>query len=190
MIFILLSALCTLSLDTYGHVKISTTTVVSNSCFAFYTNESYTYYSNIGSDIVLVQCSLNTIGYMLLYIAIFEFICAQSPHSMKGLLIGAYFAIKGVFQLFGIIIVYLPFTQWKWHVRFPHCGFVYYLINVIIGFSGIVAYTCIARKYHYRERDEPDNIYRYAEEYYANAQDESSQGYDNSRDDLDVYTIN
>ena len=183
MIIILFSALCTLSLDTYGHVKISKAV----SCFAVYTNESYAYSFDIASDILIIQCCLNTVGYLLLYIAIFEFICAQSPHSMKGLLIGSHFAIKGVFQLFGITIVYLPFTQWKWQLRFPSCGFVYYLINVVIGFVGIVAYTCIARKYQYRQRDEPDNTYRYAEEYYANAQDESSYGYDNS---LNIHTIN
>ena len=36
--------------------------------------------------------------------------------------------------------------------------------------------TRVARQYQYieRERDEPDNIYRYAEDYYANAQDETS----------------
>ena len=53
-----------------------------------------------------------------------------------------------------------------------------------------MAYTCVARQYQYRERDEPDNIYRYAEDYYANAQDESSYGYDNDDDNLNVRTIN
>ena len=35
-------------------------------------------------------------------------------------------------------------------------------------------YTRVARQYQYRERDEPDNIYHYVEDYYANAQDELS----------------
>ena len=46
-----------------------------------------------------------------------------------------------------------------------------------------MAYTCVARQYQYRVRDEPDNIYRYAEEYYANARDEPNY------DSLDVHTI-
>ena len=33
------------------------------------------------------------------------------------------------------------------------------------------------------------NIYRYAEEYYANVQDESSYGYDNDADNLNVEAI-
>ena len=54
---------------------------------------------------------------------------------------------------------------------------------------GIIAYVITARKYQYRERDEPDNIYRYAEEYYANTQDESNYDYDDY-DNLNVETIN
>ena len=139
---------------------------------------------------LVIQYSLNAVGYMLLYIAVYEFICSQSPHAMKGLVIGTFFAIKGVFQLLGVVIIYLPFgIGWNIVRSFPSCGFVYYLINVIIALIGIVAYTCVARKYQYRVRDEPDNIYRYAEEYYANAQDKPNYDYDDY-DNLDVHTIN
>ena len=146
----------------------------------------------INSHFLIIQYSLNAIGYMLLYIAVYEFICSQSPHAMKGLVIGTFFAIKGVFQLLGVVTTYLPFASHEWSKAhtFPSCGFVYYLINAIIALIGIVAYTCVARQYQYRERDEPDNIYRYAEDYYANAQDESSYGYDNDDDNLNVRTIN
>ena len=37
-----------------------------------------------------------------------------------------------------------------------------------------------------RERDEPDNIYRYAEEYYAKARDNSDYEYDNNYDNFNV----
>ena len=92
--------------------------------------------------------------------------------------IGTFFAINGVFQLLGVVIIYLPFAL-RWNIvhSFPSCGFVYYLINVIIALIGIVAYTCVARQYQYRVRDEPDNIYRYAEEYYANARNGPNYDY-------------
>ena len=51
-----------------------------------------------------------------------------------------------------------------------------------------MAYTWVARKYKYRQRDEPDNIYRYAEDYYANPQDEINYSYDDY-DNLNVPTI-
>ena len=92
--------------------------------------------------------------------------CAQSPHAMKGLIIGTFFAIKGIFQFLGATVLYVPFLSWNLHSSFPSCGFVYYLVNILVALSGLVAYTCVARRYQYRQRDEPDNVYRYAEDYY------------------------
>ena len=176
MIFILLSILSTSVMDAYGHIAHANMTACflhETDLFFDYYNESY-YDSNVQMSLdidsywLAIQYSLNAVGYMLLYIAVYEFICSQSPHAMKGLVIGTFFAIKGVFQLLGVVIIYLPFALgWNIVHSFPSCGFVYYLINVIIALIGIVAYTCVARKYQYRVRDEPDNIYRYAEEYYA-----------------------
>ena len=193
MIFILLSILCTSVMDAYGHIVHANVTA----CFLHETDLFEYYYSdawmslNINSYWLVVQYSLNAVGYMLLYIAVYEFICSQSPHAMKGLVIGTFFAIKGVFQLLGVVIIYLPFALGCKNIvrSFPSCGFVYYLINAIIALIGIVAYTCVARQYQYRVRDEPDNIYRYAEEYYANARDEPNYDYDDY-DNLDVHTIN
>ena len=37
-----------------------------------------------------------------------------------------------------------------------------------------MVYTWTARRYQNRQRDEPDNIYRYAEEYYDKDQGDSS----------------
>ena len=71
---------------------------------------------------------------------------------------------------------------------FPICGFIYYLINIVIALIGIIAFTVVAKCYEYRQRDEPDNIYHYAEEYYANTQDEPNYDY-NDYDNLNVETI-
>ena len=68
------------------------------------------------------------------------------------------------------------------------CGFIYYLINIAAILISIVAFVFVAMRYQYRERDEPDNVYRYAEEYYANAQDEPNYDYDDY-DNLNVQTI-
>ena len=47
-----------------------------------------------------------------------------------------------------------------------------------------IAFAIVAKGYEYRQRDEPDNIYRYAEEYYDNTQDEPNYDYD------DYYNLN
>ena len=109
---------------------------------------------------------------------------------MKGLLIGTFFAIKGVFQLFGVALYLAVGVGCDLGYNFPVCGFVYYLINVVIALIGMIAFMTVARQYQYRQRDEPDNIYHYAEEYYANNLDETSYGYDNDTNNLDVETTN
>ena len=43
------------------------------------------------SSLLFIQRCLSALSHMLINIALYEFICAQSPHSMKGLLIGLSF---------------------------------------------------------------------------------------------------
>ena len=146
-------------------------------------------YFAISPHFLIIQFSLNAVGYMLLYIAINEFICAQSPYSMKVLLIGTHFAIKGIFQLLGVLFIYTPISiGCDNHIKFPICGFIYFLVNSLVALIGLIAFIFVARRYRKRERDEPDNIYRYAEEYYANDQGELSIEYYNY-DNLKVETI-
>ena len=101
MIFIFLSTLCTSVMDAYGHIH-------ANVSVCFLTNDPYNDHPihpalNINYYSLVTRYFLNALGYMLLYIAVYEFICAQSPHAMKGLFTGTFFAIKGVFQLFGAV---------------------------------------------------------------------------------------
>ena len=190
MILLFISGLCTLAMTSTGHNCPRTYDVnpynfsltddsssLLNSCF------------KVSLHFLILQNSLNAVGYTLLYIASYEFICAQSPHAMKGLVIGTYFAIKGVFQLLGVLAIYTPIgLSCKLQGNFPVCSFIYYLINIVIALSGIIAFMFVAKKYQYRQRDEPDNIYRYVEEYYAKAQDEPNSDSDDY-DNLNVETI-
>ena len=176
MLLCLISGFCTLVMGVANY------NCISDSC-------RLNSYFNISPHFLLLQYGLNAVSYLLVYIASYEFLCAQSPQSMKGLLIGTFFAIKGVFQLCGVVLYLVVGVRCRLTYDFPVCGFVYYLINVVITVIGMIAFMTVARWYQYRQRDEPDNIYRYAEEYYANAQEETSYGYDNDTDNLNVETI-
>ena len=188
MILLLLSCLCSFAMSFFQSNNCSTeyydnsTYIDCDSAFPYDQPKYSLYY-------ISIQNIFNAVGYMLFYIASYEFICAQSPHSMKGLLIGTFFAIKGVFQLLGVLVIYAPIVFLSETHRFGNGGFTYYLINVVIALIGLIAFTITARRYQYRQRDEPDNIYRYAEEYYANAQDEPNYDYDDY-DNLNCETIN
>lgn len=115
--------------------------------------------------VLLTLLVLSAFSVFSIHVSYFEFICAQSPHSMKGMLIGLSYAIKGFFSFMGAVLA-LSFMFTK--VSYPSCGFWYYSMNVVITLIAFVVFIFVAKRYQYRERDEPSNERRYAEEYYSN----------------------
>ena len=79
------------------------------------------------------------IGPLLVWTTVFEFIAAQSPHSMKGLVVGLFFVISGLFQLLGSFAL-IPFSLkdiWqsrymKEHPPVTNCGFGYFSLSVLL----------------------------------------------------------
>ena len=135
------------------------------------TTQSQLSLSHVSRWYLVLPHTFNALGYTSFYPSVYAFICAQSPHAMKGLLIGTFFAIKGIFQLLGAL---LSLSFLKWNENFVmSCGSVYFLVNITFSLVGLMAYICAARKYHYRQRDEPDHTYRYAEEYYGKSDSET-----------------
>ena len=112
------------------------------------------------------QHVLSAVASMLLDIAVLEFICSQSPYSMKGLLLGIFYSAKSLFQGIALSLI-LPFAK-EWSIHPVSCGSAFFIMNVIIGLLELVLYTCASKRYKYREVNEPSNEYRYAENYYSN----------------------
>lgn len=116
-----------------------------------------------------LQHVISAITNMLLDIATLEFICSQSPYSMKGLLIGTCFSTKSLFQGLAVIS-FVPFGRWRTADHPLSCGSSFYLTIIIIGLLELALFCCIATKYKYRKMNEPAHEYRYAENYYSNIQ--------------------
>ena len=121
------------------------------------------------TQVLVVPNVLYGIAAPLISIALLEFISAQSPHTMKGLLLGVFYAFKGLFITLGSVAT-LPFAEKRlWgdqHGMFD-CGFYYYLSNSVFGVLGLVVFILAARWYRNRERDDPPYRYQYAEEYFS-----------------------
>ena len=173
MIFLAVSVVYSFAIDTAEHILQQG----NKTCLFHIQQNENTITQHKGHYAVIVQSFLTSMAYLFIYIPVIQFVCAQSPHSMKGLLIGTVFAIKGVFQLLGVVII-MPFYFWKPLIQFPSCGFGYYLVNVFIAIVGLVVYTVAARRYKYRQRDEPCNVRRFVEEYYGRIQEEPYYDYE------------
>ena len=101
------------------------------------------------------------IGPILVITTILEFISAQSPQSMKGLLIGVFFAIRGLFQFLNSVVIIPLSLKHPWAsggmLESPpvtNCGFVYLIFTSVVGFIGLILLSIVAKKYKYRRRDE------------------------------------
>ena len=174
MFLVLLSLLTSFFMDTAAHLKGDH---VCNNTYCMFALDDYEVDrpSPQNPALLLIQLTLSALSRMLIYTAVFEFICSQSPHSMKGLLIGVLYAIRGLYKLVATFIV-VPFALLPIHPM--SCGFWYYLMNIVIGVVALLVYMCVAKRYRYRERDEFCNIHQFAEEYYSNPQQDKYYDYD------------
>ena len=116
--------------------------------------------------IIIIQQTISRLSELITLISMYEFILAQSPHAMKGLIIGLSFAIRGIFRAFGSLL-FLPFVLYWKTTSLPSCCTVYFSVNIVIGVISLVVYVYNAKKYQYRLRDEPCHVRRYVEEYYS-----------------------
>ena len=159
---------CMLVTDLVGHIRQHHT---ANSTCMF-----TSYYVKTGGEVILnmhwtasiLPSLLLNIGAKLTQATAFEFISAQSPHSMKGLLVGVFFAIKGFFQFIGAIAI-LPFAMpsiWGSINPVTNCGFGYYLFTLVVALIGVAVFSIVVRRYKYRQRDERPYDARFVEAYY------------------------
>ena len=106
--------------------------------------------------VLILPNLLTGIGQLLVMTNAYEFISAQSPHSMTGLFIGIFLAIRGFFQFLGAIILY-PFFSiddfWSNNQLILNCGFGYLLSTCSVAILSLILLTVVAKRYKYRERD-------------------------------------
>ena len=166
-----LGVLSMLIIDIVGHVKsLGEGTVV---CIFNVTNGNYNSL-NMHWAVLIPSSVLLGLSSLIVVATTIEFISAQSPNSMKGLLIGVFYAIKGVFQALSSII-FLAFSipsVWSSHLTTEHppftsCGFGYLLLMCVIALIGLILLSVVARRYKYRERDDRPYDQRFAVDVYS-----------------------
>ena len=154
------SILCAFTLDIVGH------TCKPGDIPCLFLRNS-TSGDNISLDyrLVILPGILGGLAWPLVAIGGYEFICAQTPHQMKGMFIGIFYCMLGVGYAFGFLLM-LPFyllASIHWPVS---CGFWYYLINAMIMLAGFVIFSVVAKCYKQRKRDDPTYGQANIEAYY------------------------
>ena len=115
--------------------------------------------------IFVIPNVLFEISYIVLTVSLFEFIIAQSPHTMKGVLIGFYYVIR--FGLAGLFVLIEKLPCSYFHSAMSCSGMVSYIVVTTVALLSLIMYTIVACRYKLRERDEVVNVHIFAEEYYV-----------------------
>ena len=168
LVVMVLSLICAFVMDVVVHVNTTqnASCMFNSSIFKANFPSSPPLYQNV--YFFTTQHVLSALADMLFDIAVLEFICSQSPYSMKGLLLGIFFSIRFFFQAIAVFST-VPFgTVWK--IESLSCGSGFYAMYIVIGLLEFVLFSCVSKRYKYRNVNEPSNEYRYAEEYYSNIQ--------------------
>ena len=119
------------------------------------------FYCTSNNNIILlliIPGMLQGLSYLLVFMTALEFICAQAPLRLKGLLIGIWYALLAT----NYILVEIPelfttsSTSWL----------VYHEGKAFLVFLSIIMYLCVSKRYRYRLRDEVVNEQYLVEEIY------------------------
>ena len=120
-------------------------------------------------SLIYISKILSDISYVVLTVSLIEFIIAQSPHVMKGILIGFYYVIRygvgGIFELVQeLICSHVDIHTTSLSIN---CSMLSNIVITIIAVVSFIMYCVVACKYKLRERDEVVNVHIFAEEYYG-----------------------
>ena len=100
---------------------------------------------------LFIPSFLWSIAEFLMVTSIFKFICSQSPHTMRGMLLGMIMFLHGFFTEIGLI-----FTLVFDHLKFEliKCGVVYWLLMTIMSLIGCFVFAIAVYFYQKRVREE------------------------------------
>ena len=110
--------------------------------------------------LLLIPQIIEGLSSLLVFMTMLEFICAQAPHTMKGLLIGIWYAMLSI-RYMGTNFVTATLNESN---NSEWC--IYGGVKGLCIFMSIVLYSVVCKYYHYRERDEVVNEQAIIEDLY------------------------
>lgn len=164
LFLIALSLLYTTVLDPIAQAKTNGTCTCVLANITFSQQSTVNVYS-LGFYWVVPYISLGALGQFCIVPFAVEFIVAQTPCQMKGMMVGLWFAFYGLLQLFSYIIYY-PFQMISDDNNFS-CIFYYFLVKAIVCVIIFILFVYyVTRHYKLRTRDLPINFHLLAENHF------------------------
>ena len=112
---------------------------------------------------VLIIDLVNGVGVVLVTCFTYEFVIAQTPNRMRGIMMGLVVATFG-FGVVGNYILVIIFQQFQ--TASPSCVFYYYLVLSLLLLLILIVFVILAKHYKLRERERHVNTHTIVEEHY------------------------
>ena len=168
LVLYIIGTVSMLAIDLAGHLHSVDDLGTGSHCMFTYTRENnahaLTYpILKMHWGVLIVPNVLLAMGPPIIMAIVLEFISAQSPHFMKGLIIGVFFAIKGFFQLISSIALVPISLDSIWskggireHPPVTNYCFTYFLFTIVVALFGFIVFSIMVKRYKYREREMTD----------------------------------
>ena len=121
---------------------------------------------------VLIIDLVNGVGVALVACSLYEFVIAQSPNRMRGIMVGILTLMLGLGVL-GSDIYSQIFQQFL--TASPSCVFYYYLVLSLLLLLILIVFVILAKHYKLREREKHINVQAIVEEHYERYMDQEEQ---------------
>ena len=139
--------------------------IVLNALYLILSGVSYRYSDNVSVNrlwIELPQSVAVALVTIILITSVLEFICAQSPQNMKGLVIAYIWCIYSFSSIFvsAIFAIFVTYCS-------SYCVIVYCSIATSMSIAGFITYCFLASWYKRRIREDNHSPHRWVEEAYG-----------------------
>ena len=121
---------------------------------------------------VLVIEAVNGFGVVLLMCSLIEFVMAQTPNRMRGIIMGLVLTAFGFGALGGYLLTAI---LRHFPTATPSCVFYYYLVLSLLMLLILVVYVVLAKRYKLREREKHINVHAIVEEHYERYFDQEAE---------------
>ena len=140
--------------------------LVINCIYLLLSGVSFSHSDGTGVDILwieLIQSIFSAQITILLYTAILEFICAQSPHNMKGFVIGYMWCTYSISSILAAVIfsIFVPTCKQ------PYCVVIFSSVQTAVSLFGFLLFCFMSNRYKQRVREETTTPHIWAEEAYG-----------------------
>ena len=159
-VFITMSNITLGVIDAIAHTVGKSNDTVE--CFIYWRISENTL--NFPYQLVVIPTLLWGVCDLLITTSTFTFICSQAPHSMRGMLLGLFMLLQGVFQAIGNgISIGFGLSRETFSIS---CGVWYWLTLTFFSAIGCVVFALVAKRYHNRVRSDVDIHHQIIEDVY------------------------